>query len=467
MKVEQKKEGKTERKIVIGMCVSKEVLAAIAPKWHKKGLFQSKWCNIVGGWCVKFYLKYSEAPSRHVENLFASWSNSTSADKDTVNLIDRFLAGLSGEYEQANEAINAKYLVDLAAEHFNQVAAHKLTQEVESAISRGKTEEAFNKINSFNKIELGKGAAIDLLTNQEALRMSFEQKEESIITYPGPLGEFFGTALESEAFVAFMAPDKTGKSMWLMDLAWMGMTQRRRVAFFECGDMSERQILRRYAVRASGRPRNPRTVKYPKFIYHDPDDKEATVEHEDREFDKPLSWKTAWKAFEKVKKNKVKSDDSYLRLSCHPNSSLNVHGMISILDGWERQGWVPQVVIVDYADILAPLYHGDEGREQINKTWKALRALSQSRHCLVATATQSSAKGYTTDTLSRKEFSDDKRKMAHCTAMIGINRTITEAQNGLCRLNWIVLRDDEFVSTKCCHVAGSLSLARPHILSTW
>jgi replicative DNA helicase len=134
-------------------------------------------------------------------------------------------------------------------------------------------------------------------------------------------------------------------------------------------------------------------------------------------------------------------------------------------DQWCQEGWVPDVVVIDYADILAPMHSTDEGREQINKTWKAMRALSQSGHALVATATQSSAKGYSANILTRKEFSDDKRKMAHVTAMIGINISEEEKENGLMRLNYIVLRDDEFVSTKCIHVASAIDLMNPAVKS--
>ena len=45
---------------------------------------------------------------------------------------------------------------------------------------------------------------------------------------------------------------------------------------------------------------------------------------------------------------------------------------------------IPDVIIVDYADILAPEdTRQSEKRHQVDETWKALRRLSQEWHALV------------------------------------------------------------------------------------
>ena len=57
-----------------------------------------------------------------------------------------------------------------------------------------------------------------------------------------------------------------------------------------------------------------------------------------------------------------------------------------------------------------------------NEIWKNLRALSQSRNCLVLTATQADAKSYEKNVLTMSNYSEDKRKFAHVTAMYGLNQ---------------------------------------------
>jgi hypothetical protein len=164
-------------------------------------------------------------------------------------------------------------------------------------------------------------------------------------------------------------------------------------------------------------------------------------------------------------KKKIKSKKSYFKLSCHSNSTLSVRKIRSILADWEREDWVPDVIVIDYADILDMTYPGKEGRECINETWKQLRGISQDYHCLLVTATQANAAAYETKTLSQSNFSEDKRKIAHVTGMVGINFQEKEQDIDTVRLNWIVLRESKFNTKQCVHVARCLSIANPTVKS--
>ena len=94
-----------------------------------------------------------------------------------------------------------------------------------------------------------------------------------------------------------------------------------------------------------------------------------------------------------------------------------------------------------------------------------MRALSQDIHCLVATATQTDAASYDVDSIGMKHFSEDKRKYGHVTAMIALNQTPDEKKKEIMRLNFIVLREDEFSVRNFVHVAECRGLANPCVLS--
>ena len=111
MKIERK-DGASERAILIGMIVSKDVLARIAARWNRN-LFASKWSNLVASWCVDYYMRHSEAPGKNIVGLFRNWSEK-SKDADSSDLVDKFLASLSGDYEEQSKEINAGYLSDEA-----------------------------------------------------------------------------------------------------------------------------------------------------------------------------------------------------------------------------------------------------------------------------------------------------------------------------------------------------------------
>lgn len=465
MKVE-KQEGSQERRILIGMVVDKTVLARISSQWTKD-MFASKWANLIGSWCVKYFERYGKAPGKAIQPAFERWA-SEHKDENTVKLVERFLQQCSAEYEDRDE-LNGEHIVDIAAEYFNRVRLNNLAADIQAKLDVGEVADAQQIVNKFTGVEMGLGSVIDVLHDEQAFQAAFADKKEPLITYPGPLGQFFGDTFERDAFVSFMGPEKRGKSFWLQDVACVGIEQRRKVAFFAVGDMSQNQMLRRFAIRWARRPLRPtrpdKPIKWPKSIDHIPGERMATVEHEELVFKRELTWQKAWKAVENLTKNKLKTHETLLRLSCHANNTIGITGIQSALQTWERLDWTPDIIVIDYADLLSPPPGYAESRDQINATWKGLRSLSQSLHCCVVTATQSDAASYSKDTLDKGNFSDDKRKMAHVTAMVGINQTNDEKVAGLQRLNMVVLREDEFHETACVHVAGCLGLANPAIRS--
>lgn len=462
-----KKNNNQERQILIGMIVDKIVLGRIVSKYQPQ-MFKSKWANIISKWCLQYYQKYKKAPLKHIESLFENWAAQTK-DKSTVDLVSKFLESLSEEYEELKSESNSNYVIDIAGHYFNQVKIERLMESVESDLTEGQSEKAHNRLVGYNKIEMGVGAGINVLQDKEAMQRAFNNdKKEILIKFPGALGKFFGNALERESFVSFLGKKGIGKSFWLQTMAWEGVLQRRRVAFFEAGDNSEDQVMRRLMIRAAKHPRSSGDVYYPTKIWRDEKKNKIKRKYELIEFEKNLSWQKANKACRKIMQKKIKSKDSYFKLSCHYNSTISVDGIDSILQDWEREsGWIPDIICIDYADILKMVYQGKEGRDCINETWKHLRGLSQKRHCLLLTATQSDADSYSRGTLKEKNFSDDRRKIDSVTGMIGINQSEGEKPRGIMRLNWISKRDSDFQISRCVHVAGCMALANPAIKSCW
>jgi len=135
------------------------------------------------------------------------------------------------------------------------------------------------------------------------------------------------------------------------------------------------------------------------------------------------------------------------------------------LKEWAREGWVADVVVIDYSDILDMNYPKIEGRDRIDRTWRDLRRISQQFHCLVVTATQTNRDSYDAKIITRKHSSEDKRKLAHVTGMIGINQTEEEKKQEVMRFNWIKVRDGKYFESKCVAVAGCLSVGNVAIRS--
>lgn len=477
MKVE-KVEGSTERTVLIGMITNDTVLARVAGKWDADGLFANRPSNIIGRLCVRYHNKHHKAPYRDIRSLFASWAESRD-DRDGIKLVEELLSTLSDEDYENQEDVNPSHVIDLAANHFNTVRVNKLASLIQGSVLMGDVTGAEAHITNYRRIELGSGARNSPIEDEDSYDLAFGEQAAGIVEYSGGLGKFFGNELGRDCFIALQGSEKSGKSFWLMDIAYTAVLQRKKVVMFEVGDMSKAQILRRLYTRIASHPVRstnpdhtwPCKVRYPVSIRKPQElGKPADVVYETREFDRPLNKNMVREACVKVMTKKIKSKKPHLLLSCHGAGTINVAGIRDILDSWElADGWSPDCIVIDYADILAPPSSASkkDSRDQINATWTELRQLSSQRHCLVVTATQADANSYDKATQDRRNFSNDHRKLAHVTGLIGINSTPDERVRGVQRLNWLVVRDMESDIRRCVHVAQCLPLAHASVCSVF
>jgi hypothetical protein len=81
--------------------------------------------------------------------------------------------------------------------------------------------------------------------------------------------------------------------------------------------------------------------------------------------------------------------------------------------------------------------------------------------------TQIKALGYSKELLSMNDFSEDKRKFAHVTAMYGLNQTSEEKQIGIMRINELVVREADFNPLRPITILQRLQIGRPYLGAYW
>jgi hypothetical protein len=372
---------------------------------------------------------------------------------------------LSGNYVRQRKAIQVDHLLDVAQATFNRNSMERLADEVSRLCREGKITEAEEARQAYKPINFKVQSGTSLLHTRDRIAFMCEEKKESLIEWHGANARFFGDELEKDSFIVVMAVNKFGKSTHLLDFAWRAMEQRVRVAYFQVGDLSERQLLRRFATRACKRPLKPKKVIVPEKLWWigEGRDKILKVKREIIEYKNELTEAKIWESFERVRL-KIASKNPYLVYKVFPSYSVSVVDLENTLKEWERNdGFVPQIIVCDYADILAPINTKRDSRDQINETWLTMRQISQKRSCCFLTATQAKATAFTNGPylLSRKDFSDDRRKLDHPTGIIGINPTpqTVASKAEIFRLNWINRRDDS--SDGILHIAGCKAIGNP------
>lgn len=453
-------DGSEVRRVLCAMATDPVVCARVATQWRDEGLFDAPWANMVGYWCVKNMRDHGAPPNGNIQVIFEQWAAKRGKlDDKLVAGVEKFLTILSDEHEQNGNGYSSAHILDMAGKVFDKARLKKMTEAIENCLDIEDVDEAWRILETRQRVKLGENNVIKLPLDFEFAREVLENRERSrpVIEFPGDLGHLFGDSFTRGALISFMAPDKVGKSFWLVELGFRALKGGYNVVHFECGDLSEDEVAERYYSRAARRPIKACCVKFPMSV-----DGRGGVVTEERNYE-DLTAQIGYNALNRAARN-----EDALRVEVHGNSTLSAAGIDARLTDMEREGWPPGVVIVDYADILAAPTGFRDTLDQIDETWKTLKRIAHKHHCLVLTASQTNAAAYDTRGLLRKRhFSGRKTKLAVVDGMIGINVSDEDKTKGLYRINWIVRRRGHYNESNFVYVAGSLPLSCTIIRTCW
>ena len=515
-----------ERRIVIGLIVSTEYFSLIKPFLQLKYL-KSSTARVLARWCLDFYNEFNKSPGKQIEALYYERLDTDNLDEAFAEEFEEdILSELVDLFETGKQEIDVDFLFKKSVRYFKQRAVELHEGVLQELREKGDIEELEKEIKAFSlsSFELDNVIQeLDLFAPEalDRLKEAFEKNNDILLKYPGALGKLINNQLVRGGFVALMAPEKRGKTFFLLDMAMRAVRQKRKVAFFQAGDMTEAQQLRRVAIYLTGKSdleeyvgkqliperdcilnqldlcdKNVRACNYgildgvytkdtirneisfealekareefPEYQpCHDCDEWRnkpwGSVWLKEKDLEQPLNFATAKEAYERFFfKNK-----KFLRMSTYPNGMLSIKELKSVLTRWkEEEDFVPDIVICDYADLLV-CEKVKEFRQQQNEIWKSLRGISQANDCLVITATQTNAEAYKKDNVSLSNYSEDKRKYAHVTAMYGLSQDSKKREKrlGILRVNEVLVRDGGLDYLNQVYVLQSLKQGRAFLTS--
>jgi len=513
-----------ERKIIIGLITSTDYLKKIRPIWDSM-LIESSTARMLAGWAISHFDKYGKAANKEMETIFFQKAKE-GLDKDIAEEIEEdILPDLSDEF--VNEDFDLDYLVSETYGYLKSRQLLQLSEQINNLLDKGKgnfeerLKEAEELRANFKPINSAGDESIDLSTEDalKAIKKAFKETNTPLIRFPKQLGQFLNSQFVRGGFISFLAPEKRGKTFLLLEIALRGSRQRNKIAFFQAGDMNEAEQLKRIGVYLLKRSnlekyceehyepvrdcihsqlddchREERECNFTPF--EDPREevirlitmKELSELHKSAYDYKPCSnckeydtrkFGVPWvKKIEKTEPIEVQEVEAAVikffhrnkrrfKLSTHANGTLSVKMIEQQLDTWESaDGFIPDVIVIDYADLLVPSF-STEFRHQQNQIWKDLRRLSQTKRGgklpLVISPTQADAKAYRTNLLQLDNFSEDKRKYAHVTAMYGMNQDPLgrEKALGLLRLNELIIREGDYSVKNTVTLLQNLRKGRP------
>lgn len=455
--------GEMERVILSAIIFNDAVLGAASSAYLQcDHLFRSDISNYILRFCVAYYLKHKTAPANAITTLPAEVQEK---DEQLAKRITTLLETL-----EKPKTDNSERLIELAAKYYEKVQIERLSDTVQAKVSRDDTEGAIEAITGYKRISTGITTGVNPLVDEETIKAVYaDDSWRSLLNFKQEdCKAFFGDTFCRSSFVVINASEKAGKSSMILELALMAAYQGRPVAYFEAGDMSQQQVFRRIYQRIAKHPRRAGIVRIPTSItVNDQDygeDNPFTVTFDNVQYQEDMSAEIALNACRKW--NMDLSGKSWnWKFSAHPQD-LTVPKMEMILDEWERvDGFIPDFIFIDYADLLQSVGRNLEFRHLIFDTFNRLRGLSLARKCCLVTATQATADSYDASVQTRRYLSEDKRKASTPTAIIALSANQYERENQVSKLNFIIRRDDACNEYEQLYVAGCPAICSPMIKS--
>jgi len=243
-----------ERRIVTGLILSTEYLEKIEPLIKIK-FFKTEESKRVSNWCLKYFRKYKIAPNKEIKEIY--FSKIEKLDNEVAGLIEDTLFSLDQEYKRFlnnKNQLNVELLLDDTERYFKKRQLQILIQEAQEELDNDNLQEATRIANEFEPVQRIKTKSIIPLSSPEMIRTTFEDQFNPLFSYGDtPLGNLVNRSLCRGCFTALLSQNKGGKSFTLGEMALKGVFNGNNIAFFQAGDMSEAQQMRRQGIRLVGK----------------------------------------------------------------------------------------------------------------------------------------------------------------------------------------------------------------------
>lgn len=501
-------DSRIERQVIIGMIISDRFIREIRPLCSPDGL-QADFARRVAQWCLDYHAKYGKPPGKHIEDLYLQ--HKKEVPEEEAALLEEFLSGISEEYERAG-GFNDVYILDEAEQHFRLTALKNLQDKLKRAIIGGKPEEAEELVKSYKRPARPRSQGIDPLRDIDCIVNALTPEEDNrdvILRLPGDLGDAAGP-LERGFFAAVQAESGVGKTWWLWFISQLAVFSGYDTVFFSM-EMSTLKMIQRIWQTVAGAPSTilqPYELSYDGQLLIPVFDCEKNQTNECKEVcdvalfngDKRVrpSFQNAPRGYKSCSRCRGKSDfdvsawwkvagkrdrlDPGVFLQKHavldrsgvlkragkfhlvefPSRRCTMEDLRVYLNNLEYyEGFIPSVIITDYADKLKWSIPGDP-RVSIGEIWDDHKGLAQERHCLVVTASQSNTMR-SGKQVGRGSWGETQEKEHLLDLGIAFNQSASDQAAGIMRGSLAKKRHGQMERTAEVMVLQQLAIGRPYI----
>ena len=156
-----------------------------------------------------------------------------------------------------------------------------------------------------------------------------------------------------------------------------------------------------------------------------------------------------------------------IKVKTYPRFTANVGDIVNDLNIMEHDGFIPDVIIVDYADILKAEDDITTGVDKEDRTWIALAQMADIRNALVLAPTQVNKAALEAHLVREQHTARWVGKLAHVDKMLAISQTEQEKRMGRLRLSTMLDRHRDFDSGRTITLLQKMELGQVHLDSDY
>jgi replicative DNA helicase len=141
--------------------------------------------------------------------------------------------------------------------------------------------------------------------------------------------------------------------------------------------------------------------------------------------------------------DRLKARSGLLKIHEYPTGTLKPSKLRRLLENYRARGILFDLVVVDYADLMAPEFRTDSDIANFRSIYVDLRGIAQEYNLALLTATQTNREGAKKVTSSMTDVAEDFNKIRIADIVISINATQEEKDSGEARLFFAASRNTE------------------------
>jgi len=138
--------------------------------------------------------------------------------------------------------------------------------------------------------------------------------------------------------------------------------------------------------------------------------------------------KDRWTFKEQIYERVQEEDLGKLIIKEYPTKSASVETLKAHLEKLKVKNFKPDMILVDYADLLSQRSNLKERRHQLESTYEELRGMAQAYDCCVWTASQTNRSGINAEIITMESISEAFNKCFVSDFIFTISRTLEEKE---------------------------------------